>query len=199
MELPLGEAAPKFDLETAVCSHGLFMLSPNHWNPLTKSLTRPLHLTVHSNSPPPSITVTISQPHQDPHSLRIKLHKTPSASLSNHQQDALVRQVVRMLRLSESDERNVREFKRVASEVGEGCDFVKDFSGRVFRSPTLFEDMVKCMLLCNCQLVSKLCFEDCFLLIKCLIKCFSQLKLLLYFFFLTLCAIGIATMLMNFI
>ena len=24
--------------------------------------------------------------------------------------------------------------------------------GRVFRSPTLFEDMVKCILLCNCQL-----------------------------------------------
>ncbi|XP_031265368.1 uncharacterized protein LOC116123776 [Pistacia vera] len=142
LELPLGEAAAKFDLETAVCSHGLFMLSPNHWDPLTKSLTRPLHLIVHSNSPrSPSITVIISQPHQDPHSLRIKLHKTPSGSLSKHQQDALVRQVVRMLRLSESDERNMREFKRVASEVGEGCDSVKDFSGRVFRSPTLFEDM----------------------------------------------------------
>ncbi|KAJ0028742.1 hypothetical protein Pint_36574 [Pistacia integerrima] len=152
LELPLGEAAANFDLETAVCSHGLFMLSPNHWDPLTKSLTRPLHLIVHSNSPrSPSITVIISQPHQDAHSLRIKLHKTPSGSLSKHQQDALVRQVVRMLRLSESDERNMREFKRVASEVGEGCDFVKDFSGRVFRSPTLFEDMVKCMLLCNCQ------------------------------------------------
>ncbi|KAJ0028744.1 hypothetical protein Pint_36576 [Pistacia integerrima] len=152
LELPLGEAAANFDLETAVCSHGLFMLSPNHWDPLTKSLTRPLHLIVHSNSPrSPSITVIISQAHQDPHSLRIKLHKTPSGSLSKHQQDALVRQVVRMLRLSESDERNMREFKRVASEVGEGCDSVKDFSGRVFRSPTLFEDMVKCMLLCNCQ------------------------------------------------
>ncbi|XP_031256362.1 uncharacterized protein LOC116114365 [Pistacia vera] len=142
LELPLGEAAANFDLETAVCSHGLFMLSPNHWDPLTKSLTRPLHLIVHSNSPrSPSITVIISQAHQDPHSLRIKLHKTPSGSLSKHQQDALVRQVVRMLRLSESDERNMREFKRVASEVGEGCDSVKDFSGRVFRSPTLFEDM----------------------------------------------------------
>ncbi|KAJ0009810.1 hypothetical protein Pint_32835 [Pistacia integerrima] len=127
------------------------MLSPSHCDPLTKSFTRPLHLTVHSKSPPSSITVTISQPRQDPHSLRIKLHKTPSGSLSKHQQDALVRQVVRMLRLLQSDERNVKEFKRVASGVGEGCDFVKDFSGRVFRSPTLFEDMVKCMLLCNCR------------------------------------------------
>ncbi|KAJ1420955.1 DNA glycosylase [Sesbania bispinosa] len=27
----------------------------------------------------------------------------------------------------------------------------RSFEGRVFRSPTLFEDMVKCILLCNCQ------------------------------------------------
>ncbi|KAL3729192.1 hypothetical protein ACJRO7_026310 [Eucalyptus globulus] len=57
-----------------------------------------------------------------------------------------------MLRLSEEDERNAREFERVCGAVGEDVpDCVREFGGRVFRSPTLFEDMVKCILLCNCQ------------------------------------------------
>lgn len=54
-----------------------------------------------------------------------------------------------MLRLSEAEEKAVREFREV-----HGCgggDRNGSFVGRVFRSPTLFEDMVKCMLLCNCQ------------------------------------------------
>lgn len=39
----------------------------------------------------------------------------------------------------------VIEFQMVHEEAR-----VRGF-GRVFRSPTLFEDMVKCILLCNCQ------------------------------------------------
>lgn len=50
-----------------------------------------------------------------------------------------------MLRLSEEDDRNVKEFQEIYGEAKE-----KEF-GRVFRSPALFEDMVKCILLCNCQ------------------------------------------------
>lgn len=48
-----------------------------------------------------------------------------------------------MLRLSQTEERICREFSEVYG-CGSGL-------GRVFRSPTLFEDMVKCILLCNCQ------------------------------------------------
>lgn len=50
-----------------------------------------------------------------------------------------------MLRLDEEDGRAAAEFQAmhtVAREAG---------FGRIFRSPTLFEDMVKCILLCNCQ------------------------------------------------
>lgn len=166
LKLPLAET---FDLETAVCSHGLFMMSPNRWDPLSRSLSRPLHLSnsldngnsdTHISSV--SVAVTIYQPQQDPHSLHIEVHNSGSGSapslslsLSREQQDALLAQVRRMLRLSEADERNVRDFKRivhrVAQEEGEEPQYMKGFSGRVFRSPTLFEDMVKCMLLCNCQ------------------------------------------------
>jgi hypothetical protein len=55
-------------------------------------------------------------------------------------------QVRRMLRLSEEDERAVQEFQAMHAAAREAG------FGRIFRSPTLFEDMVKCMLLCNCQL-----------------------------------------------
>ena len=62
-----------------------------------------------------------------------------------------------MLRLSEDEERAVREFRNMYNNEKKKKKKKKreiSFVGRVFRSPTLFEDMVKCMLLCNCQSVS---------------------------------------------
>ncbi|XP_050245832.1 uncharacterized protein LOC126693752 isoform X2 [Quercus robur] len=55
-----------------------------------------------------------------------------------------------MLRLSEDEERAVREFRNMYNNEKKKKK-ESSFVGRVFRSPTLFEDMVKCMLLCNCQ------------------------------------------------
>ena len=52
-----------------------------------------------------------------------------------------------MLRLSEEDGRVVAEFQATHAAAREGG------FGRIFCSPTLFEDMVKCILLCNCQYV----------------------------------------------
>lgn len=45
LELPPspGGAAP-FDLAAAVCSHGLFMMAPNRWDPAARALVRPLRL-----------------------------------------------------------------------------------------------------------------------------------------------------------
>ncbi|XP_042030460.1 uncharacterized protein LOC121777315 [Salvia splendens] len=54
-------------------------------------------------------------------------------------------QVRRMLRLSDEEHKRVIAFHNVHAQA-KGSGF-----GRVFRSPTLFEDMVKCILLCNCQ------------------------------------------------
>ncbi|KAH1132989.1 hypothetical protein GYH30_011699 [Glycine max] len=52
-----------------------------------------------------------------------------------------------MLRFSEVEKKVVREFKilHVVDHPN------RSFSGRVFHSLTLFEDMVKCILLCNRQ------------------------------------------------
>ena len=50
LELPLG-AAP-FDLEGAVCSHGLFMMAPNRWDPASRALLRPLRLASDRSASP---------------------------------------------------------------------------------------------------------------------------------------------------
>ncbi|KAK4254517.1 hypothetical protein QN277_009891 [Acacia crassicarpa] len=158
-ELPLGISAEAFQLEKAVCSHGLFMMAPNYWDPLSHTLTRPLRLPLSddcSSSSSPlsgSVIVTISQPSHRPSSLTLRVHGTGTGtgtgSISAQQQHSLLAQVSRMLRLSETEEKAVREFTNM-SIYGED-DQNKGFNGRVFRSPTLFEDMVKCILLCNCQ------------------------------------------------
>lgn len=145
-ELPLGEAAATFNLQKAVCSHGFFMTAPNHWDPLSKTLQRPLRL-LHSEdrdgvSSSSSVTVQISQPL---HSSHLLLRVYDTESLSPAHQQSLMEQVRRMLRLSEEEEKSVREFQEIYGEA-KASGF-----GRIFRSPTLFEDMVKCILVCNCQ------------------------------------------------
>ncbi|GLT90682.1 hypothetical protein SLE2022_086050 [Rubroshorea leprosula] len=144
IELPLGDAAETFDLEKAICSHGLFMMPPNQWDPVSRSLSRPLRLLHHS------LMVRISQPQYPPRCLHVRVYGT--RSLSPQHQHSLLDQVKRMLRLSDSEEKKVNEFRKIVEAVGgEEAEFLSSFSGRVFRSPTLFEDMVKCILLCNCQ------------------------------------------------
>ncbi|GAV77369.1 hypothetical protein CFOL_v3_20840 [Cephalotus follicularis] len=162
LEVPLGEAAVTFDIEKAVCSHGLFMMAPNHWDPLSKTLSRPLNLCLSPLSPPlhyhdgdtkeNNVMVRVSHPPDSPLSLHVKVCCF-SHSLTPQQKQQLL--VVRMLRLTDNDERNVREYRKIVASISEQeqirSDSLRSFSGRVFRSPTLFEDMVKCILLCNCQ------------------------------------------------
>ncbi|EEF43001.1 conserved hypothetical protein [Ricinus communis] len=149
-----GEAADTFDLEKTVCSHGLFMLSPNHWDPLSRTFSRPLRLNDDTDN---SLMVSISQ-HLSK-SLLVRVYG--NRSLSPKHQESLLVQIVRMLRLSDMDEFNAREFRKIVSAFeGEECPLIGDFGGRVLRSPTLFEDMVKCILLCNCQWSRTLSMAD---------------------------------------
>ncbi|XP_048334558.2 uncharacterized protein LOC107425687 [Ziziphus jujuba] len=150
LELPLGKASKTFNLEKTVCSHGFFMMAPNHWDPISKTLLRPLRLTLLHCSSSPSVMVRISHPSHSPHCLHLLVYHTAIgiASLSSENEQALLTQVSRMLRLSESDERVSSEFRKVYDPTESSSSFV---CGKVFRSPSLFEDMVKCILLCNCQ------------------------------------------------
>ncbi|XP_062095565.1 uncharacterized protein LOC133801388 isoform X2 [Humulus lupulus] len=159
--LPLGEAAERFDLVRVVCSHGLFMMAPNRWDPISKTLLRPLRLNLNSlrhewewdpseepaSSASDSVMVRVSQPQDCPQYLHVHVY-SGTRSLTPENEEAILTQVSRMLRLSENDEKISREFRELY-----GSDDEEEGSviGRVFRSPTLFEDMVKCILLCNCQ------------------------------------------------
>ncbi|XP_048554913.1 uncharacterized protein LOC125535892 [Triticum urartu] len=139
LELPLG-AAP-FDLEAAVCSHGLFMMAPNRWDPASRALLRPLRLASDRSR---SLLARVSRhPARPSRSLLVSL--LGADALSPLDQDCILEQVRRMLRLSEEDGRVVAEFQAMHAAAREAG------FGRIFRSPTLFEDMVKCILLCNCQ------------------------------------------------
>ncbi|XP_057783649.1 uncharacterized protein LOC131001308 [Salvia miltiorrhiza] len=142
VELQLGDAASNFNLERAVCSHGLFMMAPNHWDPHSQTLRRPLRLNLDDDDDT-SFTVHVFHSPHSPHALNLRVFGTNTLTLQ--QEQSLLSQVRRMLRLSEEENRRVIEFHNM-HEQAKGRGF-----GRVFRSPTLFEDMVKCILLCNCQ------------------------------------------------
>ena len=79
LELPLGAAEEEeesFELEKAVCSHGLFVMPPNQWDPVSKTLLRPLRL---GDSDSESVMVRISQHQWAPHSLHVRVycHNSP--------------------------------------------------------------------------------------------------------------------------
>ncbi|KAF8090861.1 hypothetical protein N665_0463s0020 [Sinapis alba] len=135
LRLYLKEFERKFDMEKAVCNHGFFMMAPNVWNPKSKSLTRPLTL---SNSS--SVSVTISHP-RTLSFLVIQVHGINNVSRVD--EELILQQVGRMLRISAEDERDVTDFQQLHE------DAKKNGFGRIFRSPSLFEDMVKSILLCN--------------------------------------------------
>jgi 3-methyladenine DNA glycosylase/8-oxoguanine DNA glycosylase len=119
-----------FRLHKAVCSYGYFLLAPNRWLPDQRVLVRPLALADGG-----AVTVRVSQPAvSEPLRIatRSKLHRGEAADVK--------RSVARMLRLHEdmSGWRKVRP----AEARRRGFD-------RLFRSPSLFEDMVKTITGCN--------------------------------------------------
>ncbi|CAA2993195.1 DNA glycosylase [Olea europaea subsp. europaea] len=135
--MELGENAKSFKLETAVCNHGFFMMAPNYWIPTTKTLMRVLRLSDSITC----VTVSISHP-SNQNFLQVEV--IGMDKLSSQDEDAILSQVGRMLRISAQDERNIEEFHKVNPQAKK-----KGF-GRLFRSPTLFEDVIKSILLCNC-------------------------------------------------
>ncbi|KAJ8432889.1 hypothetical protein Cgig2_017618 [Carnegiea gigantea] len=104
IEVPIGSSMATFNLENAVCSHGLFMMAPNKWDPLTKSLTRPLCLSDGRDS-------ALVRIFELPHALFIRVYGTPHLSPSD--KEALTTQVRRMLRLSEREETKALEFQEM--------------------------------------------------------------------------------------
>jgi 3-methyladenine DNA glycosylase/8-oxoguanine DNA glycosylase len=121
-----------FDLPRDFCSYGYFLLAPNLWDPGTRSLTRPLRLASRI------VGVQITQPRGTGTSLRV--HTTHTLD-STERLDAAA-QISRMLRLDE-DETSIAAFHRLDPR------WKQSGRGRVSRSPTLFEDVIKTITNCN--------------------------------------------------
>lgn len=123
-----------FSLAHAVCSYGYFVLAPNRWVPDTKDgpigkLERPL-----LDEDGKAVRCTITQ-HKTKDSLTIKTNR----KLSREGMSIIKHKVARMLRLNE-DFSPFHKLHKQAKRKKFDC---------IFRSPTVFEDMVKTITSCN--------------------------------------------------
>ena len=121
-----------YSLARDVCSYGYFLLAPNRWNVKEQSLSRALTLDKEI------VGIVISQPKGAGKPLRVGLDR----SLSAKAKSLAEAQIRRMLRLDE-DESHVREFHKVDPR------WKRTGRARLFRSPTLFEDVLKTVTSCN--------------------------------------------------
>lgn len=119
-----------FDLARDVCSYGYFLLEPNHWDPEAQTLARVL-----DPLGTPAMAVIDQRRSGD---LRARFDRT----LSRPEQAAARAQITRMLALDlPADE--VADFHRTDPR------WKRSGRARLFRSPTLFEDIVKTVTSCN--------------------------------------------------
>ncbi len=134
-----------FVLARDACSYGYFLLAPNRWEPATWTLGHAFDLggTV-------AAAVRIAQPGprgreatRAPGALRGRpLRVECDRALSAAQRAEATRRITRMLRLDES-ERTLRAFHALDGR------WKRHGQGRVCRSGTLFEDIIKTVTSCN--------------------------------------------------
>jgi 3-methyladenine DNA glycosylase/8-oxoguanine DNA glycosylase len=137
----LSLSCPKdFVLARDACSYGYFLLAPNAWDPVSKTLWRVLTLPgASSRAAPKAVLVHVAQPRRKG-VLSVKCYPNVSRS----QQEQIRLQLARMLRLDEDEQ-------TIASFHAKDKRFLAGGQGRLLRSPTLFEDVIKTITSCNVQ------------------------------------------------
>lgn len=118
------------DLKRAVCSYGYFLLAPNRWDPVAVSLATAVR------ADGLVAALVIRQPDGCGGPLRVRCQQT----LPRPAQTAVRRAVTRMLRL----DADLDGWRRCCPAAARRRGF-----GRLFRSATLFEDLVKTITGCN--------------------------------------------------
>lgn len=113
-----------------LCSYGYFLLSPNLWIPERLTLLRPFDL------PGGLAALSISQPGGRGKPIVVRADR----SLSRRDAAFVEPLIRRMLNLDDS---GVRAFHKVDPR------WKKSGRGRLFRSPTFFEDLIKTVTSCN--------------------------------------------------
>ena len=150
-----------------VCSYGYFLLAPNHWSVEERSLRTTLDLSgadvgykpARSAMRAPAVTVTVTQGKAWAPGSALRVRPVRAGG---SEERAIVREMLaRMLRLDE-DHGTIAEFhgvdprwgagKSERRSAGTGSANAPDWRrgrGRLFRSPTFFEDVIKTVTSCN--------------------------------------------------
>lgn len=126
-----------FVLARDVCSYGYFLLAPNRWDPVARTLSRPLDL---EGGP---ATLVVAQEGEAsgarPGVPGAPLRVAADRALSRRERAEATALISRMLRLDD----DLADFHRVDPR------WRKSGRGRLFRSPSFYEDVVKTVTSCN--------------------------------------------------
>lgn len=124
-------APSDYVLKRDYCSYGYFLLSPNHWDTQDQALVRTFELAEGA------ATLRITQPVR-----RGPLRAVADRRITRQERTQAHQGIERMLRLAE-ERRTIAEFHAVDPR------WKKSGRGRLMRSPTLFEDVIKTVTSCN--------------------------------------------------
>ncbi|MGQ9649464.1 MAG: DNA-3-methyladenine glycosylase family protein [Phycisphaerae bacterium] len=133
---------PDFDFRAAVCSHGFFVLAPNTWIPARQSLRT--IVTLDENTAVPVVIREAAAGSRADVSGNGLVVSCP-AGLSQSQRMTVLTAVCRTLRLNE-DLSAFHERCRASKTHRQAAEMR---FGRLLRSASLFEDVVKVMCTCN--------------------------------------------------
>lgn len=126
---------PRFSFKRTVLSHGWYGLLPFELHRETWTLTRVLDL-----SPLAPVTVGIS-------GAKGSVVVRAAGKLNKHAQARVVRDVRHMLRLDD----DMTEFYEAVRDDTDFSWIAREGAGRLLRSPTVFEDLVKSITTTNCS------------------------------------------------
>jgi len=124
-----------FNFEGAVTDHGWWMLTPNHWHEDKKTYCRTIKLSTGKN-----IFISVSNDNDS-----LDVHVENNITLDNQDKEEIKKHVSWIFRLEEDFE----SFYQMSREHGELLDVASEKRGRLLRSPTLFEDVIKVILTTN--------------------------------------------------
>ncbi len=127
------QTPPDFNLARDVCSYGYFLLAPNHWDVDHQHMLRVLEF-----DQGPSLCIIDQKSPKSTPTVRARFDRT----LNRQEQSSARAQITRMLCLDTTHE-EIKAFHKVDPR------WKKSGAGRLFRSPTLFEDVIKTVTSCN--------------------------------------------------
>lgn len=126
-----------FDLARDACSYGYFLLAPNHWDTTARTFTTVIDTREGSTA----VRVIVRQGRvASPTGTQLEIQTDRSVSASEAR--TIQASLSRMLRLDESAE-HIAEFHALDPR------FQKSGRGRLMRSASLFEDVIKTVTSCN--------------------------------------------------